>query len=106
MENAMTYDEMVAVYNERTGPMRDSRNDYSSWNEVPVGVQSAVIAYDAARRAGGTDAPMSERNALSIAGMIKQAMTATQRGCDDAVDDELRFMRNKLSSLKKLSVYA
>ena len=106
MENIMTYDEMVAVYNERTGPMRDSRNDYASWDKVPVAVQSAVIAYDAARRAGGKESPMSERNALSIAGMIKQAMTATQRGCNDAVDDELRFMRNKLASLKKLSVYA
>ena len=102
----MSYDEMVALYNERTGPMRDSRNDYASWSDVPVAVQAAVIAYDAARRAGGKEAPMSERNALSIAGMIKQAMTATQRGCDEAVDDELRFLRGRLASLKKLSVYA
>lgn len=102
----MTYDEMVALYNERTGPMRDSRNDYASWGEVPVGVQSAVIAYDAARRAGGAESPMSERNAVSIAGMLKQAMTATQRGCNDAVDDELRFLRNKLYSLKKLTAYS
>lgn len=96
----MEYEEMVARYNESTGPMISCRDDYIAWSEIPVGVQSAVIAYDAARRAGTTESPMSERNALSIAGMMRQAMTATRRGCDDAVDDELRRLRRTVSRMK------
>jgi hypothetical protein len=36
---------------------------------------------------------MSERNALSLCGMMRQALVATTRGFDDAVDDELRILR-------------
>ena len=97
-EALMTYEEMVACYNDRTGPMRDCRDDYNCWNQVPIGVQSAVIAWDAARRAGSNESPMSERNALSMAGMMRQALSATQRGMDDVMDDELRRLRRALGN--------
>lgn len=95
-----TYEAMVALYAERSGPLRDARDDYASWSAVPVSVQSAVIAWDAARRGGTNEAPMSERNALSIAGMMRQVLCATVRGVDDALDDELRRLRAALSRAK------
>jgi len=97
----VSYDDMVALYNERTGPMRGHRDDYASWSQVPISVQSAVIAYDAARRGGSNEAPMSERNALSLAGMMRQALTATTRGFDDAIDDDLRRLRERLSTAER-----
>ena len=98
VEHRSNYEAMVALYNERTGPMRDARDHYLSWDLVPVAVQSAVIAWDAARRSGSWEAPMSERNALSMAGLMVQALTATSRGIDDAVDDELRSLRTMLAA--------
>jgi hypothetical protein len=88
-----TYEEMVALYAEKNGPLSDCRDDYASWSNVPISIQSAVIAWDAARRGGSNEAPMSERNALSLCGMMRQALVATTRGFDDAVEDELRILR-------------
>ena len=48
----------------------------------------------------------AKRTPFGAFGKSLKAMTATQRGCNDAVDDELRLLRGKLASLKKLSVYA
>jgi len=104
MEDAMSYDEMVALYNERTGPMVEARDRYASWAEVPVGIQAFTIAWDASRRAGSNEHPMSERNALSLAGIVAQAMTAAQRGRDDSMDDELRALRKMIVGLKDPTV--
>lgn len=95
------YSAMTALYNERTGPMRDARDTFRSWSSVPVAVQSFVIAWDAARRAGTNEAPMSERNALSMAGLTAQALTATQRGIDEVIDGELRSLRLENNTLRQ-----
>ena len=95
-----SYEAMVALYAEKNGPLSDCRDDYASWSNVPVAIQSAVIAWDAARRGGSTEAPMSERNALSLCGMMRQALVATTRGYDDAVDEEIRRLRHTVAALR------
>lgn len=97
-DEVSSYEQMVALYAERSGPLLSARDDYTSWSQVPIAVQSAVIAWDAARRGGSTESPMSERNALSMAGMMRQALVATTRGFDDLVDEELRRLRLKVKA--------
>lgn len=57
------------------------RDTYQRWSDVPPRVQKAVEAYDAARRNGGFEPPMSERNKISIAPMIEAALNAAEAPC-------------------------